>query len=129
MERSAADDDVIACPLCRTRDGLTAKWIPELDHRVHERTEIGCATCDRWFSAKEDRWAIAEWNNFAIEEWRHRGVDQPNDECIYNGDSGTLVEVNATAKTASISVHGEVRLIRNLTKLYVPLTRFKAGGI
>jgi hypothetical protein len=245
MERSAIADDVIACPLCGSRDGLTIKWIPELDYRVHERTVIGCATCQKWFSAKEDRWVFAEWNNFAIEGWRQRGVAQPHaelyrlllahshdemaerisgqavdaylvehivplcpfaigdriearvhphgiwsvraikavygtntgpfwivevrnvqpngrlgdgehefwqrdaehflklppfwrptrwaqvvagDECIYHGENGAVVEVNASVKTASVSIQGEIRLVRSLSKLYVPVTRFETEG-
>ncbi|MFC1890710.1 hypothetical protein ACFL4G_13235 [Thermodesulfobacteriota bacterium] len=80
MERSAIDDDMITCPICGTREHLTLKWIPGDYHRVHERIEIGCAVCNKWFSAKEDRWAFAQWNNFAIEEWRNKGVEQPNAE-------------------------------------------------
>jgi len=245
MEQPATDNDVIACPLCGNRDGLTIRWIPELDYRVHERTEIGCATCQKWFSAKEDRWAIAEWNNFAIEGWRQKGVEQPNaelchlllahyhdemaerasaqavdaylvehivplcpfaigdrfeaqvyphgiwsvrvikavygintgpfwiiearnvqhngrlgdnreefwqrdaeyfrkvppfwrptrwfqviagDECVCHGEAGTLVDVNARAKTASVSIQGKIRVIRSLSNLYVPVTRFEAEG-
>lgn len=56
------------------RDGLVVRWLPDLDHRVHERTEIGCANCGKWFSGREDQWAIARWNMFAVTEWEKRGV-------------------------------------------------------
>lgn len=243
MERPATDDDVIACPSCESRDGLTIKWIPELDFRVHERTEIGCAACGIWFSAKEDRWAIAEWNNFAIDGWHKKGIEQPNaelyrlllahyhdemaerasahavdawltehvvplcpfgigdrfearvypggawsvrgikavygintgpfwiieaknvqpngrlgddqhqfwqrdaehfiklppfwrptrwsqvvagDTCVYRDGIGTLIEVDTPAKIASVSIEGDIHVIRSLTNLYVPTVRFEA---
>ena len=242
MERSAAADDVIACPLCGNRDGLTIRWIPEIDYRIHERTEIGCVTCQKWFSAKEDRWAFADWNSFAIDGWRKKGVEQPHaelyrlllahyhdemaerasakavdayltetivplcpfaigdrfearvyphgvwsiravkavygtntgpfwiiearsvlpngrlgdnqnefwqrdaeyflklppfwrptrwfqviagDECLYHGEAGTLIDVDASAKTASVSIEGEIRVIHGLSNLYVPVARFE----
>lgn len=78
MERSASQDDLVACPRCRSRLRLTIRWLPDLDHRVHERTEVGCAACEIWFSAQEDRWAFAEWNVWACNEWERQGDRQPH---------------------------------------------------
>ncbi len=75
MERSAMDDDVKTCPSCGRRDDLKIVWIPEIDSRIHERTDVGCAKCGKWISAKKDRWAIAEWNYNALSEWRRRGIE------------------------------------------------------
>ena len=80
MERSAATDDVVTCPICHARDHLRIRWIPEIDHRVHERTELGCDKCNTWFSAKEDRWCFAEWNNWACEQWAQSGHKVPHAE-------------------------------------------------
>lgn len=73
MERSASTDDVVTCPICQAREYLRIRWIPEIDHRVHERTVLGCAKCNKWFSAKEDRWCFAEWNDWACEQWAQSG--------------------------------------------------------
>jgi hypothetical protein len=78
MERSAADEDLVTCPGCGVRDALTIRWVPDIDRRVHERTEVGCARCDRWSSAKEDRWAFAEWNVLACDEWAQNGTTVPH---------------------------------------------------
>lgn len=80
MERSAATDDLVTCPGCHVRDYLRIRWIPDIDHRVHERTEIGCAKCNKWFSAKEDRWCFAEWNDWACEQWAQSGHKVPHAE-------------------------------------------------
>ncbi len=80
MERSAATDDLVTCPGCHVRDYLRIRWIPEIDHRVHERTELGCAKCNKWFSAKEDRWCFAEWNDWACEQWAIAGHKVPHAE-------------------------------------------------
>jgi len=80
MERSAATDDLVTCPGCHVRDYLRIRWIPEIDHRVHERTEIGCAKCNKWFSAKEDKWCFAEWNDWACEQWAKSGHKVPHTE-------------------------------------------------
>lgn len=83
MERSASEDDTVTCPLCERRDALTVKWLPDIDHRVHERTDVGCSRCDKWFSGKEHRWAYARWNAFAVEEWRKKGTDVPHGELYH----------------------------------------------
>jgi hypothetical protein len=73
MERSAADDDLVDCPNCRTREFLFIRWIPDIDHKVHERTEIGCYSCGRLFGASMDKWCYAEWNAWACEQWKVLG--------------------------------------------------------
>ena len=78
MERSAATDDLVTCPSCREREHLLIRWIPEIDHRIHERTDVGCARCELWRSAKEDRWAFAEWNSWACDEWIRLGHEVPH---------------------------------------------------
>jgi len=80
MERSAATDDLVTCPNCRIRSHLLIRWIPEIDHRVHERTEVGCAKCNIWFTAKKDKWCFAEWNNWACEQWAQSGHRVPHAE-------------------------------------------------
>jgi hypothetical protein len=78
MERTAVADDLVTCPRCHHRDALTIRWIPEIDYRVHERTDLGCAACDIWFSEKEDKWAFAEWNAWACSEWSAQGTVVPH---------------------------------------------------
>jgi hypothetical protein len=78
MERSAAGDDLVPCPNCRSRDHLLIRWIPEIDYRVHERTNVGCSRCELWRSAKEDKWAFAQWNNWACDEWAKLGHEVPH---------------------------------------------------
>jgi len=78
MERGAADYDIKTCPLCGSRDGLVIRWLPDINHRVHEVTEVGCAKCGKFFSGKEDRFVFADWNLFAIEEFEQRGVREPH---------------------------------------------------
>lgn len=80
MERSAATEDVVTCPICQDRDCLRIQWIPEIDPRVHERTVLGCAKCNKWFSAKEDKWCFAEWNDWACEQWAQSGHKIPHAE-------------------------------------------------
>jgi hypothetical protein len=80
MERSAAGDDLVTCPECRSRDHLVIRWIPEIDHRVRERTEVGCARCDIWRAEKEDKWAFAQWNHWACLQWRQLGTPPPHSE-------------------------------------------------
>jgi hypothetical protein len=77
MERSAAADDLVTCPTCRIRNHLVIRWIPEIDHRVHERTDVGCRRCELWRAAKETRWAFAEWNHWACGEWAKLGHTVP----------------------------------------------------
>ncbi len=73
MERSAVRDDLVACPICESRNGLLIRWIPEINREVHERTEVGCSACDIWRSEKEDRWVFAQWNVWACREWARKG--------------------------------------------------------
>ena len=68
MERSAKEDDVKTCPLCGSRESLVIRWLPDIHHCVHEKTEVGCLECEKFFSAKEDRHAVAAWNLFVVEE-------------------------------------------------------------
>jgi len=77
MERSAAADDLVMCPSCRVRDHLVIRWTPEIDHRVREKTDVGCSRCKLWRTAKEDRWAFAEWNHWACGEWAKLGHTVP----------------------------------------------------
>lgn len=78
MERSAASDDLVTCPICGERDALFIRWIPEIDHRVHTQTDVGCDRCQVLRSAKEDRWAFADWNHWACEEWAKKGQWHPH---------------------------------------------------
>lgn len=80
MERSGTDYDIVTCPFCKGRDGLTIKWLPDIDHGIRERTDVGCMKCDKWFSGKEDRWAFARWNAFAVAEWLKQGRQIPHSE-------------------------------------------------
>jgi hypothetical protein len=73
MERSATDDDLITCPDCESRNGLRIRWIPGIGRGVHELTEVGCRTCNKWRSDKEDRWVFAQWNVWASKEWESKG--------------------------------------------------------
>lgn len=54
------------------------RWIPDIDHRTRERTEVGCSRCQTWRAAKEDRWAFAEWNLCACREWARTGQLHPH---------------------------------------------------
>ena len=73
MERSAEADDLVTCPSCRQRDALMIRWLPDINKRVHEQTDVGCARCQIWKSAKEDRWAFWDWNLWASHQWAQLG--------------------------------------------------------
>jgi hypothetical protein len=80
VERLAADDDLVTCPSCGSRAGLTVRWIPDIDHEVHERTDAGCVTCNQWRSGKMGKWAYAQWNHWACDQWSRVGEVNPRAE-------------------------------------------------
>lgn len=80
MERKGNEDDLKTCPLCGSRKALFMRWLPDIDHRVHEKTEVGCNKCKKYFSEKEDRHAIAAWNFFVIEEMERSGKKEIHSE-------------------------------------------------
>ncbi|MBC8459159.1 MAG: hypothetical protein H8D67_14290 [Deltaproteobacteria bacterium] len=80
MERSAKEDDVKTCPLCGSREALVIRWLPDINHCVHEKTEVGCFKCEKFFSEKEDRHAIAAWNLFVVEEIERIGKKESHIE-------------------------------------------------
>lgn len=107
MERSAAKDDVKTCPLCGSRKGLVIRWLPDIDFRVHEVTEVGCASCGKLFSGKEDRFAMADWNLFAIEEFERRGIRDPHAQLHRLLHECAQAEKNAAAARARIDAYLE----------------------
>ncbi len=54
MERSAKDYDVKTCPMCGSNEGIVIRWLPDIDYRIHEITEVGCTTCGKFFAEKKD---------------------------------------------------------------------------
>jgi len=80
MERSAKEDDVKTCPLCGSREALVIRWLPDINRNVHEKTEVGCFKCKKFFSEKEDRHAIAAWNLFVVEEIDRIGKEETHVE-------------------------------------------------
>jgi hypothetical protein len=78
-ERHAGDDDIKDCPSCGMRDQLVIRWLPDIDYRVHETTEVGCKRCDKFFSGEEDRFAITDWNRYVINENRKKGIVDPHE--------------------------------------------------
>lgn len=119
MERSASNDDTVTCPLCEQRDALTVKWLPDIERRVHERTEVGCSRCEKWFSGKEDRWAYARWNAFAVEEWRKKGISIPHSE-LYE-----LLKTESEAQELAAAQND--RVDQYLKDRIVPTCPFRVG--
>jgi hypothetical protein len=54
--------------------------LPDIDHRLHETTEVGCANCNIFFSGTEDRHPITEWNLFVIQENKKCGISDPHEK-------------------------------------------------
>jgi hypothetical protein len=119
MERSAKEDDVKTCPLCASRDALVIRWLPDINKRVHERTEVGCKKCGKFFSEKEDRHAIVAWNIFAIEEIERIGEKEKHSE-LYK-----LIYAHSQAEkqTASLRAKIDTYLENNIT----PSCPFRMG--
>lgn len=126
MERSAKEDDVKTCPLCGSREALAIRWLPDIDYRLNERTEVGCKKCNKFFSEKEDRHAIAAWNLFVIEESERIGKKEDHVE-LYRL---LYAHSQAEKKTAFIRTKIDDYLEENITPSS-PLSkgdRFKVKG-
>ena len=119
MEQTAQEYDVKTCPLCGSREALVIRRLPDIDHRVHEITEVGCKKCDKFFSEKEDRHAIVAWNIFAIEEIERIGEKENHSE-LYK-----LIYAHSQAEkqTASLRAKIDTYLENNIT----PSCPFRIG--
>ena len=113
MERTAVGDDAIACPSCGVQDSLIIRWVPDIDHSVRERTELGCAQCDIWFSAKETKWAFAEWNVWACAEWEKKGQPVPHRPLYDLLQAEAKLEQETEALSRSISKYLDKNIIES----------------
>ncbi len=126
MERTAQEYDVKTCPLCGSREALVIRWLPDIDHRVHEITAVGCKKCDKFFSEKEDRHAIAAWNHFVIQQVDRIGKKEDHVE-LYRL---LYVHSQAEKQAASLRTRIDDYLEENITPT-CPLKRrdrFKVKG-
>lgn len=111
MERTAQEDDVKTCPLCGSREALVIRWLPDIDYRIHEITEVGCNKCGKFFSEKEDRHAIAAWNFFVVEEIDRIGKKESHVE-LYRL---LYAHSQAEKQTASLQTKIDHYLEKNIT--------------
>lgn len=119
MERTAEEDDVKTCPLCGSREALVIRWLPDIDHRVHKITEVGCNKCGKFFSEKEDRHAIAAWNLFVVEEVDRIGKKEHHVE-LYR-----LLYAQSQAEKQTVSLR--TKIDNYLEENISPTCRLKRG--
>ena len=81
MERSCAHEDVMPCPVCGKRSGLTIRFSSPLTSR-DDTIQLGCQDCEKWVTEAEYKWAFAVWNKLALQECERRGTSVPQKEFI-----------------------------------------------